>query len=252
MCVLPCFACLAVCDGCQAQNWLESLAKVSTLSVLEDVAWIPSSLRVFQWFLFFLLVLPPEDWILPILMTVPTQVEWVLHIPIQIFLKSPFHRPKRNNSKPYPREDIALPHLHFPKASSHMDKAYDIWQLFVVASVHSWHEANYGYFEILLSLLSFKMGVGGIRWLGGFRERYALHFFLFPALVPVQFKAAMNRNSYWLGVFPLKKECDDLWVAKKDFQDILGNCPALFWHLLLQRMLGRVGRCPEILRSGWD
>lgn len=44
-----------------------------------------------------------------------------------------------------------------------MNKAYHIWQLFVVVSVHSWHEANYGYFDILIDMLSLKMGVGGIR-----------------------------------------------------------------------------------------
>lgn len=30
-------------------------------------------------------------------------------------------------------------------------------------SVHSWHEANYGYFVILVDFVSLKMGVGEIR-----------------------------------------------------------------------------------------
>lgn len=60
-----------------------------------------------------------------------------------------------------------------------MNKTYQIWQLFVVVSVHSWHEANYGYFDILIDMLSLKMGVGGIRWLGDFGERDALCCFPF-------------------------------------------------------------------------
>lgn len=48
----------------------------------------------------------------------------------------------------------------------------------------------------------------------------ALHF-LFQVLVPTQPKLAMN--SYQLTICPLRKESGDLQVAKKHFQDILGN-----------------------------
>lgn len=58
--------------------------------------------------------------------------------------------------------------------------------------------------DVLVDFLNLKMGVGRIRWHGDFGERCSL-FFPFPTLFPVQFKPAMDRSSYWMGVSPSKR-----------------------------------------------